>query len=449
MPHSVCGIDRLTLTTTMEKSPLVDLLDTAALHLPAPPTERQMRLSAIASWWRAKFWGFMLSVLSDGVTTIPGGERDPVPLTRKPPIPDGPLIVVANHSSHADTAVLLATLGRTRPVKFVAAADYWLGSVLHKVPAKLLVGIWPIRRDRNGLKDMLAAASTVAAGTVLVVFPEGSRRRTTKLAGFKRGAFELSAAAGAQILPVGLVGTGDILPAEKKLIHRTPVEVRWGEPFTVKAGQVEEAATTAFEAIDKLIEAPAVQRPGGGWTRVRRIAFSMTGLAIITGWAYAEGVVWPLIAEMPLLLLVVTVGRSWRGPLLIAAAAVASALGILTTWWLVSHGVNTPMPLTTERMHDAALNQLATDPAHAFANQMFNGIPVKVYAHSAGELGMSFWDVVSSMLPRLARIGIVGGGGWLLGGVLARYLKPCLGAVQFVCLAMFPFGLGLIIWWWS
>ena len=188
------------------------------------------------------------------------------------------------------------------------------------------------------MKDLLAAAPTVAAGVVVVVFPEGSRRRTPKLSGFKRGAFELAAASGAKILPVGLVGAGDLLPAERKLIRRRPVEVRWGEPFTVETGHAEQAAAAAFHAIDKLIEAPASQRPGRAWTRVHRMAFAAAGLALVTGWAYAEGIFWPLVAEMPLLLLVCTVGRSWRGPILVVATAIASAAGILTTWWLVSHG---------------------------------------------------------------------------------------------------------------
>ncbi|MCP2366232.1 1-acyl-sn-glycerol-3-phosphate acyltransferase [Agromyces flavus] len=425
------------------------VLGTASLHLPAPPTARQVRRSGLVSYWRSKLWGLLLSIVTDGVTTIPAVGGEPVPLARKPPVPDGPLVVIANHASHADTAVLLATIGRSRPVRFVAAADYWFGRRRNKLIARWLVGIWPIRRDRNGMKDLLAAAPTVAAGVVVVVFPEGSRRHAPGLAGFKRGAFELAAASGAKVLPVGLVGAGDLLPVDRKLIRRRPVEMRWGEPFTVETGHADDAAAAAFGAIDRLIEAPASQRPGRAWIRVRRMAFATAGLALVTAWAFAEGIFWPLVAEMPLLLLVCTVGRSWRGPMLIAATAIASAAGILTTWWLVSHGVDTPTPLTTARMHDTAVDELRTDPSSAFANQMFNGIPVKVYAHSAGQLGMDFFDVAFSMLPRLARIGIVGVIGWVAGGLLSRYLKPCLGTIQATFLTLFPLGLGLVIWWWS
>jgi hypothetical protein len=119
------------------------------------------------------------------------------------------------------------------------------------------------------------------------------------------------------------------------------------------------------------------------------------------------------------------------------------------TWFLVSHGVNTPEPLTTLRMHEVALQQLRADPATAFWDQMWNGIPVKVYAHATGDLHLSFLEVLSVMFPRLLRIGILGGAGWLLGGVLSRFLKPCLGFVQAFCLSLFPFGLALVIYWWS
>src|SRR4026209_2250280 len=110
-----------------------NVLDTASLHLPAAPTTRHLRRPGLVSYWRSKVWGLLLSIVTDGVTTIPAHGAEPVPLARKPRVPDGPLIVIANPSSHADTAVLLATLGRSRPVRFVAAADYWLGRRRNKL----------------------------------------------------------------------------------------------------------------------------------------------------------------------------------------------------------------------------------------------------------------------------------------------------------------------------
>ena len=432
----------------------------AIAHNPAPPAARPPRAippvllraptpalvkrAARASWWRAKLWGLILSVGTDGVTTIPSAGTT-IPLARKPPLPDGPLIIVASHPSRMDVVVLAATIGRSRPSRFVAAADYWLESRVYLWAARFFAGIW---LTRPGPADLLAAAPTVAAGVVLVKFASDSPAGETR--SFDPVIVELAAQSGARILPVALVGTADVFPTDARRTTRHPIEVRWGTPISVDGSENPKAVVARATAeIDRLSTSPAVAYPGAGWTRIRRVAFGWSGLAIVAFWAFFEGMFWPLLAEMPLLLLVVTVGRSWRGPLLIAASAFASACGILATWFLVSHGINTPEPLTTIRMHQVALQQLTTDPTHAFWDQMWNGIPVKVYAHATGDLRMSFLEVLSVMFPRLLRIGIIGGAGWLLGGVLSRFLKPCLGAVQAFCLGLFPFGLALVIYWWS
>lgn len=417
------------------------------------PTPERVKRATRASWWRAKLWGLMLSVATDGVATSPGARMTVVPLARKPPIPDGPLIIVANHPSRIDVFVLAATIGRSRPLLFAAAADYWLESWVYLWAARIFAGVWltrshPTRRD-TVVADLLSAAPTVTAGVALVRFAESDVLVVGENS-FDPAVFELAAVSGARILPVAIVGTAEVLPADARRSIRHPIEVRWGTPFSVDGSENTEAMSERVRTeIDQLTMAPAVARPGAGWTRIRRTAFGWVGLGIIAFWAFFEGMFWPLLAEMPLLLLVVTVGRSWRGPLLIAVSALASACGILATWFLVSHGINTPEPLTTVRMHAVALAQLTADPAHAFWDQMWNGIPVKVYAHATGDLRMSFLEVLSVMFPRLLRIAIIGGAGWLLGGVLSRFLKPCLGAVQAFCLALFPFGLALVIYWWS
>ena len=411
--------------------------------LTRPPTPARVRRAARASWWRAKLWGLILSFGTDGVTTSPSAGNY-VPLARKPRLPDGPLIILANHPSRMDVVVLAATLGRARPLLFAAPAEYWLESRVYLWVARFFAGVWLTREQPNSA-DLLSAAPTVAAGIAVVVFASNDGSGSIDPA-----VFDLARRSGARILPVTMVGTDDVLPAGARRSTRHPIEVRWGTPFAVDEGP--DASGLVARVRDEfatLAAAPAVALAGAGWTRIRRSAFGWLGLVVVAFWAFFEGMFWPLLAEMPLLLLVVTVGRSWRGPLLIATSALASAAGILVTWFLVSHGVNTPEPLTTLRMHQVALQQLTADPATAFWDQMWNGIPVKVYAHATGDLHLSFLEVLSVMFPRLLRIGILGGAGWLLGGVLSRFLKPCLGFVQAFSLALFPFGLALVIFWWS
>lgn len=196
----------------------------------------------------------------------------------------------------------------------------------------------------------------------------------------------------------------------------------------------------------------AAELPAGrGWIRVQRMALGPAGLILVTAWAYAEGIFWPLIAEMPLLLVIVTVAltRPRRAALLIGGSALASGLGVLTNWALTSHGLAPPLPLTTPRMMTVAQAQLAAEPLLAFWHQTINFIPVKVYASAAGHLHMPLSELLPALAPRLIRILTVGTLGWVIGNLISRFLRPRLGIIQIACLSAVPFVLAFIIWVWS
>lgn len=395
---------------------------------------------------RAKLWGLVLSIFTAGLTSFKGEKQ--FELFRKVPLPEGPLIVVANHVSHIDSVALVTMIGRSRPVLVVAAADYWLTDKASELIARLAIGIWPIRRgSEQAFSDLMSARELVSAGVVLVVFPEGGRSSNGEVQEFHSGAFRLAEATNATVLPISVINSDQVLPRKAISAKHKPLNLRLGEPFKVKS--IEEATKSAEQQVVKLHKSPVVDAPGFGFSRVRRIAFGWVGSLVVFFWAYGEGIFWPLVAEMPLLLLVVTVGFRWRGALLIGISALGSVLGVLTTWWLVDKGINPPSPLTTSNMFDYARREMISSPNSAFWDQMWNGIPVKVYAHEAGAVHLTFIQVLQSLVPRVLRIVILGGGGWLLGTTLAKWLKPNLGLIQAVALIAFPFGLAQAIWFWS
>ncbi len=400
------------------------------------------------SWLRAKFWGTIFGIFSRGITTFDASGAAK-PLSQKITLPDGPLIVVANHSSHADSGALVAAIGRVRPVLVVSAKDYWKQDATAEWLSAGLVGTWPISREGHGFDELLKVQDQVLQGAVLVIFAEGTRSHDGKVQELHSGAFRLAAKIGAKVLPVGIAGTFEGLPRGATWPKRRAINLRFAEPFLVDSQGPDAAAIATRRLLTKLIEAPTQDLPQFGWSRVQRLAFGWVGLAVIFFWAFGEGVFWPLIAEMPLMLLIVTVGWRWRGLLLTAVACVGSAFGVLATWWLVDHGFNPPSPLTTARMFEVAKEQLNNDVGSAFWRQMFNGIPVKVYAHEAGAMHLSLAQVMLSLVPRVLRIAAIGIGTWLLGSVLSRWLKSSLGMVQGICLALFPFGLWLTVGYWS
>ena len=172
-------------------------------------------------------------------------------------LPRGGCVVVANHSSHADTAALLAAIDARHRPRFVAAADYWSG--LRGAVSRALGAAVPVRRTGGGSADLAGCAALLAAGRAVVVYPEGTRGDGAPGL-FHTGAFRLAAAADVPAVPVGLAGTAELLPQHGRL-RRRPVAVRIGTPVAVGwggAAPASSARTGDPAAMDTTIPAATI-----------------------------------------------------------------------------------------------------------------------------------------------------------------------------------------------
>lgn len=144
----------------------------------------------------------------------------------------GGCVVVANHASHADTAVLMAALPATAGPVFGAAADYWFDVPVRRFIATSLIGILPVRRSGDGNYDALLAAAGPAlrAGRTVVLYPEGTRSTDGDIGEFRSGAVRLARDCGVPIVPVAITGTADVLPKDGHY-SPAPMEVRIGAPL--------------------------------------------------------------------------------------------------------------------------------------------------------------------------------------------------------------------------
>jgi 1-acyl-sn-glycerol-3-phosphate acyltransferase len=154
-------------------------------------------------------------------------------------LPRGGCVVVANHSSHADTAALLAALDARHAPRVAAAADYWFAGGWRPAVCRALAAAFPVRRTGGGNTDMAAAVALLRVGRSVVVYPEGTRGGGAP-ARFHSGAFRLAAAAGVPVVPVGIAGTADLLPKHGRL-RRGRVTVRIGPPVRADADAAREA----------------------------------------------------------------------------------------------------------------------------------------------------------------------------------------------------------------
>src|SRR5260370_20754064 len=77
-----------------------------------------------------------------------------------------------------------------------------------------------------------AALRSLRTGMALVIFPEGGRTRDGQIQPFLPGVFFLAIRAQADIVPIALVDTFDLLPMNTYHIKCQPLEMRVGEPIS-------------------------------------------------------------------------------------------------------------------------------------------------------------------------------------------------------------------------
>ncbi|MBV9292543.1 MAG: 1-acyl-sn-glycerol-3-phosphate acyltransferase, partial [Frankiales bacterium] len=151
----------------------------------------------------------------------------------------GPVIFVANHSSHLDTALLLTTLPAQwqRRVAVGAAADYFFDAWWRAVGSALVFATFPIERGGVGLSE--TPMRLLAEGWSLVMYPEGTRSPDGWTRRFRLGAAHLAIRADVPVVPVGIVGSFAAMPRGRSWPKpgRPAVHVRYGRPVRPASGE--------------------------------------------------------------------------------------------------------------------------------------------------------------------------------------------------------------------
>jgi 1-acyl-sn-glycerol-3-phosphate acyltransferase len=145
-----------------------------------------------------------------------------------------PLILAANHSSHMDTPLLLNSMPKElrRKTLVAAASDYFFSSRARGFFVSVAIGAVPMDRRIVSKQTMDEVDQLLADKWCLVIYPEGSRTLDGRLYRGKTGIARLSLSAGAPIVPVGIAGTYDSMPAGRSWPVSGQVQVRFGKPLT-------------------------------------------------------------------------------------------------------------------------------------------------------------------------------------------------------------------------
>jgi 1-acyl-sn-glycerol-3-phosphate acyltransferase len=142
-------------------------------------------------------------------------------------------IFMSNHQSLIDLPLILTCIPGS--IRFLAKQE------LFAIPlfGKALLKAECIPVARNNLKDninfYLKAKEKLTNGLNLWIFPEGTRSKTGKLLPFKYGAFRLARELNADIIPIAIIGTNNVLPAGTLEINQNAVvELRVGKIINSK-----------------------------------------------------------------------------------------------------------------------------------------------------------------------------------------------------------------------
>lgn len=357
------------------------------------------------------------------------------------------MVVVANHSSHADTPALIAAFPTPYKPMVVAAEDYWFTTRWRKAVVKLAIGAVPVRRKGGGGYDSLVegAQQVLGQGSSLLVFPEGTRSKDGTLGTFRKGALRMAKEFDVPILPVAVVGTHDLLPKGGPF-RPGPVEVRLGR--AIQPEDLRDSMQPVVDQIQELLDmGPASYKPSPTWRAFHRALDGPVGKAGAVAWGFAEATISPVTAEMYL----AVVGAA-NPPRVLSAArwlAVGSVAGALVNRGLVRRGVRLPTPLTPAPMHRVAHEHMARG-AQGVWRQALDGIPVKVYAQAAGDLDVPAvpfaLHTAGARAARAMAIGAaVAGAARVTQPMLRRGYEPYLGFLA----ASFAGGLALVVRRWA
>ncbi len=226
---------------TLSMLPLYVARDTMSLEA----NKRALRDRWTGRWSRAllEIFGVERTVAKGGVTRSTGGR-----------------LVVANHRSTIDVALLLETFGG----HVMSRSDLSKWPVVG-VAARRTGTIFVDRSSRtSGARALREVAAVLEKGGTVSVFPEGTTFPDDDVRPFHRAVFTAAARGRAEIVPVGIAyekGSAAIFFDETFLTHlermagapHTRVAIAIGDPITTAGEKPEALAAKAHASVQKLV----------------------------------------------------------------------------------------------------------------------------------------------------------------------------------------------------
>ncbi|WP_235566833.1 lysophospholipid acyltransferase family protein [Microbacterium sp. Root61] len=148
---------------------------------------------------------------------------------------DGPVIFASNHLSFIDSIAI--PVAAPRPVHFLAKSTYFDGTGVKGWLSReffTAIGAIPVKRGAGqaALDALDQQRMLLEAGKAVALYPEGTRSLDGRLYKGRTGVAFLALETGAPVVPVGLIGTDEVMPVGAKVpaINKR-ITVKFGEPL--------------------------------------------------------------------------------------------------------------------------------------------------------------------------------------------------------------------------
>jgi 1-acyl-sn-glycerol-3-phosphate acyltransferase len=197
------------------------------------------------TWWLARIV-FRLTLLPVGRFRVAGRRRIPR---------EGGVLVVANHLADLDP-VFVGMACIPRRARYIALAKHFTRWPLAR--ALFSLGAFPVRPGGSDARALRYAREQLAAGRLVVIFPEGGPSWSPELGEFREGMGVLGLVEGVRVVPAAIWGAHRVFRGWR-LVGRGPVLVAFGHPVPVptegtRRERAVELTRRTHEAVRALLE---------------------------------------------------------------------------------------------------------------------------------------------------------------------------------------------------
>jgi long-chain acyl-CoA synthetase len=190
------------------------------------------------------------------------------------PLPEGPLLIVANHvTSYDGDLIVYALPGPYRRRMAAAMLGEMLDDFRHwrnpwkpgnksfyifGLPAYYLVtalfNVFPLPRQRDFQRSFAHAGKLLDHGYNVLVFPEGTLSPDGQMAKFRSGIGLLVKQSYVPVLPVAMRGLGELKTHQRNWFRSGTIEIHLGKAITFGPGETEAAITARLhDEVERLL----------------------------------------------------------------------------------------------------------------------------------------------------------------------------------------------------